>query len=100
MFVFLVLLMIAAVLGLDVAESTGLAVLQPTTTIECGTTIQIEFYATENGVVSGDDKVRLSLFATSGLVFKSNSLVTVIGEFRHDAKTRRSRFQSRCRKSG
>jgi hypothetical protein len=41
-------------------------VLQPTTTIECGTTIQIEFYATENGVVSGDDKVRLSLFATSG----------------------------------
>jgi hypothetical protein len=68
-------------------EASGLAVLQPTTTIECGTTIQIEFYATENNLVSGDDKVRLSLFATSGVLFKKNSLVTVIGEFRHDAKT-------------
>lgn len=71
----------------DRSESSGLAVLQPTATIECGTTIQLEFYATESGVTSGNDMVRLSLYATSGVVFKSNALVTIIGEFRHDAKT-------------
>ena len=71
-----------------VVRGDGLAVIQPSGTVKCGSAVTIQFYATSNGVVSGSDKVRMTLFTqTSTPVLRRTTLVAVLGEVPHDAGT-------------
>jgi hypothetical protein len=67
-------------------RSSGIAVIQPTMLVRCGTTIAVPVYPTENGLFSGSDKIRVSLFTqTSVPLLRKTTLVAMLGEMPFDA---------------
>lgn len=73
---------------LAAARGDGIAVIQPIGTVKCGSAVTVQFYATSTGVLSGADKVRMTLFTqTSTPLLRRTTLVAVLGEVAHDAGT-------------